>query len=811
MSNNTHKTDFAKAIIVADRAYFPLLYSFRSSHPDKQIKIWSTFDLLDRVSCRYDLGANDPVPYLLGKLITYPNAQIYLSLLRVADLSKNAKLSSLHNELKEQGYLHFDELGEKEVTASSLYLFEMQEDKEIHGLLERKSIPFSDLSIVDLGFSPLNSPSSHPPVYLFSDKFEQYSYLYSKVRERLLAHPEESASLSVLAHNEGDEFYAKTIASLFNVPSSFLCASSLLSLKPIKDKVASICASSSFSFGEEEAKDPDLLPLYQLVTHYGLASLPFSFAYASLLDLLSANKLSPEPSAGLSFIASPIIDPKRTFYVTNFQDGDFFKLYSDKGVFSDEELLACSCNPSYVKSALDKRLKKNFLLYDNIAFLSRAAKHLSDKIYKSPFLEEFKWKEEEKSYDKEAYYTFASERLFRACQLDKAFYHAPMSEEGLLTYDHSFALKRPSPIIRSSGYSVSQIERYISCPFRYLLDRLLPSDNSAIRITGFGTLNHAMMEDIYEEEYDFDALFAKASEKLKESYRASNVPFGSEEEAILEIYGHWLKKITMAIRGERRLEEKAEQKIVYTIKDEDGTPYTFYGRIDKILFVNASGKRHYVIVDYKSGSEEFNIKGVFLGASTQLPLYALALSDSGKDIVGEASFAGFAIHHTFVNSLSPLYPDGWIKEEVSLKSLSAKGVMKADPDFYRALDPSSIKKDGSIKKTGGTFFKSSNFFVDLENGQLIKNARPYVLKDLLMDAKQGLLSLIKKINNNEFPIAPTSKNLDGNERDLACSYCSYGDICYKNKAADSASYADQMTARFALSTMEEEEENDEQD
>ena len=58
-------------------------------------------------------------------------------------------------------------------------------------------------------------------------------------------------------------------------------------------------------------------------------------------------------------------------------------------VLTDAELQAEGLNPSYVRTALDRRLKLNFLRYSKIAMLSRVEEHLQDKIYDSPFLEEF--------------------------------------------------------------------------------------------------------------------------------------------------------------------------------------------------------------------------------------------------------------------------------------------------------------------------------------------------------------------------------------------------------------------------------------
>lgn len=808
--------DFDKAIIVSDRDYFPLLYSFRNAHPGLRIKIWNEDGLLRRLSCSFDKGKMDPVPYLLKKGITYPNAKKCLNLIRVADLSKNASLSSLREDLKEKGYLKFDELGRREVSLGRVFLFEKQEDIELHSFLLRSGIPFRDLSVPDLGIEPALPKGSHPPIYLFEDKFYQFSFLFSCLRQRLLEHPEDSGRIAVIHHDGNDQFYSRLGASLYGVSASLNVAVPLLSNIKVKRKVASIHSSGSFAFNEEERKEEDLSVLFDLVSHYGLAELDSCFAYAALLDILSANEVRREPEPGVAFLTSCILDPSLIFYVTNFQYGDFYAIADDKNVLSDDELAKISANPSYVKTELDKRKKRNFLKYNNIAFLSRAAKHLTDKIYDSSFLEELNWKKdvEKKRWNEEGAFTSVSEAIYRADQLDEVFYRKPF--EDLLGYDHSYKKVSDRRLIRNQRWSASKLERFIFCPFQYLLNSYFAFDPSSCRTTSSGQLNHFMMEQLYADEFDFDARFEEGSKEYQKTFEQNNQTFNAEEEGFLAIYKHWLRKCMDGLRLLKKedgvkLGEEAERNVSYTLEDEDGKRYLFSGRVDKILFSKGEEATYYTIVDYKSGAESFEIENVFLGASTQLPLYALALKDEkNANLVKGATFAGFGIHHSYLKNIRKLVKDDWVEESVCTKEMKFKGPLYGGIDFWRGLDPTAFKKGGrELKSNLGDYFTSESLFEDESGGSLFGDSTPYAMDRLLEDARQGLLRAIKMIENNEFPIAPTSPDLEGDYRTLVCARCSFGDICYRNKAADAVSYRGAKNEHFAA--MREERGSDDED
>lgn len=809
------------SILVSSKIYLPFLFAYKSEHPDLSFKLWSTDDLLDRLCFAYP---RDPIPFLLTQSLSYGNAKKVMSLLRLSDFSKNQRLLGYYSSLKERGYLETDPLGEFEIKGSRLVLFEQQENQALKKLLERKGIAFSSLSFPDLGV-PQNKA---PEILYFPNKLYQFCYLFSEMRKRIKEDPSVKDRLSIMVHDSSDAFYIQFCSALFSLPARIDVRVPLLSFPAVKEKVASFYKSGSLAFTEEERNDPALADLVQMIDHYGLASLPFSFAYANLLEILNAFSIKEPGDPGISVIDELDFAPGKLIFVTNFQHGDFYKVSSDKDILSDKELEEIDANPSYVKTRMDRRDKLNFLLYGGVVSLSRPLQHLNDKIYDSPFLEELGWNKtnppKKVRWNEGGEYTYYADKLFRTDLLDQAFCREKVGD--LLGFDHTFhkGMKPLYPV--SKRYSATKLERYVLCPFKFLLDAYFPADPSSIRTRSLGTLNHAIMTSLYGESFDFEASFSAAEKDYRQAFEKEGVPFSGAEEAALAVYKHWLRRVVSALRAAVKTDggvtfpkEKAEQSVRFSLKDEDGRTYPFSGRIDKILFSGGLGRRYYTIIDYKSGAENFSATSLCFGPSIQLPLYYCALQEEAdrnllidpKKPECPPAFGGFVIQHTYFSTLKKMAGDGNLFSYAALrKNVRAKGVVRASEDYWDGIDPAGLAKDKKPNGKGKNIAKSL-YFSSPDGQETLSKAWPgYTFSSLLEDGKAGAIWAIKKIESDEFPIAPTSPSLKGEDASLQCSHCPYGDICYKNKAADKVDYTPWIRSHFQMAKMEADEGDDDE-
>lgn len=179
-------TDLHNSIIVSDRDYFSLLYQKKNEYPSLSFKLMDTSEVIDSLSFAYK---EDPLPYLVyEKKMDYSTAKKYMKLLRVADRTKSVKLTELYNDLHER-FLEEDDLADITFKDKKIYLLEMQEDKEIHSLFNRKHLSTIDIELKDLDILPLHdevSLKNDVPIYYFPNRFQQYFYLFSRLRKEYL-------------------------------------------------------------------------------------------------------------------------------------------------------------------------------------------------------------------------------------------------------------------------------------------------------------------------------------------------------------------------------------------------------------------------------------------------------------------------------------------------------------------------------------------------------------------------------------------------------------------------------------------------
>ncbi len=807
--------------ILARDEYFPLLFAFKRNHPSLNIKLINKNQFINMVSFTFK---TDPIPFLLSKGIDYSSAKKYVHIFLVGDLSKSKKVKEIFDSIPKD-YFAYDEYGSVEIKRSEVLFLESEEDLELHLLAKRKNIEIKDISLSDLEIKKVDN--SHPRIVYFSNKFSQYFYLYSQIRKRLLLHPEDKDKIHLVYSDEADHYFINFCSDLFSLPTLISFKSKLISVPSIKNKVKTIFETQSFSFMEDELKDSALKALNELVDKYNLPSLPFSFAYANLLEILSSTTYG-EVSTDRGIAASNdfLLDQEMDNYVTNFKHDVFYHIESDKDVLPDKELLEIGVNPSYVKTALDRRLKLNYLEYNNINVLSRVRQHLNEKLFDSEFIEELGWKKyiELFSNDDTGFYTTKAKELYLSNQLDKAFYYKPY--ENIRSYDHSFKGIDAKIYDENKVYSLTNLEKYINCPFQYLLDTVIPTANDDPHSRYIGTLIHSMCEKLMRKKYDFDEEWESAKNKYVSSFEKDGYEYTPYDDVILDLLHHRLKRIIPILRrhnSDMSLIEKgndAEISIYFKLSDGENV-YPFKGKIDKIVVTKDPNntdkdneKTYYTIIDYKSGAESFILTNTFLGSSVQLPIYYYALSqldlnnpeNTGlKELLGEAIFGGFGIQKVYKSSPREFFADGYfLTEKAVTKYTRLVGVTLDSADYYSSFDSTSVNEKGKIGTYGGNYLYKGTTFISTgeeENQNIVKNSslKKYNFNDLINDSRNGLIKTIKAISNSEFPIKPAPMgDLSSDNRDMsACKYCQYKDICY-HSPSDFTSYRDEINKHYGL-------------
>ena len=781
----------------------------------------------------------DPLPLLIKEGIDYSSAKKYMQLLRIADVNKNEKLERVFNLLNDNGYLSQDDLGLYELKQYDIYLFEDDEDEEIINLLNKNELSYFLLHIDELDvpangdysltFSK-NNQYANKEVKIFKNKFAQYLYIFSDIRRYVVDHYKKVNDVQVLIKDDADIYYVRLFSHLFKLPIYASYSINIISLPGIREKINQIYSQKSFIFTEEENNDERLKPLKEIIEHYELNEIKdFDYAYANLLEIVSSMSVNEMiDDKGIVITKRYSINDKAMTYITNFQYGEFYKVYDDKNVLTDEEMKKVGCNPSYNKTKLDRRKKLNYIRYNRIPFLSRVEQHGNDALFDSQFIEDFALDKQglvvKEKINLEGYYTQEAHAIAVADHFDKQFVLFNVDE--YRSYDHSFkGLSKPYITNDKKMWYVTNLERYISCPYRYYLSNLLPirEQDDDFHIRAVGILIHKVFEHITHRDISFEDAFKEGREEYLKAMKCDGN--NKKEEAYLYALKKWTSLIYEVARDwfeHANIIDNprdSEQAISFSLKDREGNRYNFKGRIDKIIWSKdeQDNKTYYSIVDFKTGSESFVPDIVFLGQSSQLPIYYYAIENSlNKDgYTGGGTFGGFYIQHNYSISLKRFMANSGAKAYFhpnSIKNyIKLRGLGIGTPSYVRSIDDTGFTKTGIPSSNGGTYVNPTGIKeIDGEDNvtKIKDNDLNYNFLDLVEDAKEALINNIHHILNNDFPIAPSlSKIKDDKEEadtdELVCSNCPYSDICYKS-IYDYRNHAEEIEEHFKKYIKEEE-------
>lgn len=340
-------------------------------------------------------------------------------------------------------------------------------------------------------------------------------------------------------------------------------------------------------------------------------------------------------------------------------------------------------------------------------------------------------------------------------------------------------------------FSVSRIEKYAQCPFSYYVQYGLKAKDRKIyefSAPDLGSFMHDIL-DKFTNKIKIDKILwsdltkekcgqivnALVDEKLKNE---SNSILNSNKK--YQYFSDRFKKtITKAVSviseqmrsGEFEIFKNefdfGDFKDSNAIKLELPSKETVFlqGRVDRIDTVNLDGQTYIRIVDYKSGSKNFDLNELYYGLQIQLLVYLDAILKNSKYILDEQCVPGailyFKIDDPIIKSKKALGEDE-IRDEV-LKKLKLNGLLLKDAKLVRAMDknmetysliiPATFKKDGD--------FSSNSSVVTEEQFELL---RKYV-NDKMVEICEEMLS-------GEVKIEPCKSS-----KVTYCDYCDYSAIC----------------------------------
>ena len=782
--------DNDEILIVCDQSYFPIIFKYRNSNPYLNIKIISRSQFINKATFAYK---SDALPALMKKGFDYSTSKKYLSYFQVADVFKNEKLSKTYSYISD--LLVYNKLDIYELKNKKILFLELDEDIEITNIAKKQNLNYSKIHLSDL---KIHKELNIKNITVFKNKYEQFKFIFSNIRKKLLENDSLKEKIVIFIKDENDLFYVNLFSKLFKIDVFYEKKENLLADSKIRKNVDEIYLKKSFMI--ENMEDD----LKNIVQKFDLTNLDFKLAFSSLLEILSSITLKQYPyNKGILVTDKVSFNDDLIYYITCFQFNSFYKNFNDDGFLSDNELLVSNINPSYIKTKLDRRLKLNFLKQNNIFLLSRVEQHLNDSIYDSQFIEELNLKNKIVKYkenDDEVIYTDKAIDLYLRELHDETMNCNFNIDRNIRNYDFSFKGLNNFPYQKKKTYSVTDLESYASCPYKYYLSKVLPvtNDDQIKRIKGI--LIHSVFENFNHKFFDFNTCFQKAVEAILSDLKKQNIELSIKEKTYIDVIKKWLKIEIEIMRSwildnhVSLIEEEKDHEIPieYTLYDSNNNDYVFKGKIDSVVKTKSNDNIYYTIVDYKTGSEKFDVKSAIVGKSIQLPLYADAYINLSKN--KEEIFGGFGIKTVYFTSPKKAFynqENSTYSTSNLLNSTRVSGLAYFDESYVLSFDNTALNqtsKKTTFSKRGGKYLKigTSTYFTSFSGDDNLINSDKesiYNFQDMIIDCKKAAIQIIQNINNMNFEIKPASINVKVNDKNnLTCSYCPYKNICYYDKS-----------------------------
>lgn len=334
--------------------------------------------------------------------------------------------------------------------------------------------------------------------------------------------------------------------------------------------------------------------------------------------------------------------------------------------------------------------------------------------------------------------------------------------------------------------SSTRIEAYHNCAFRYFCEyglRTKERRKAEMNALEYGTMIHYVFEKFFSK-YD-----RKSFSALKETDVATEVSdlldayfeahFGGEKDKSKRfLYLFYRIKDTAARLVWHMLEEFAQSDFSpvdfeldigddipsYSLALDNGLSLVVRGSVDRVDLCELDGVRYVRVVDYKTGTKEFNLSDIYYGINLQMFLYLSAIERGATERYGVTTPAGVL----YMPAVSPsVSADGTADEQSVrneiLKKYTMKGVILDDNRIITAMEHDGKGVYIPVKLKGDAVSAGSGSLATLEElGAIFKRI------DMLVS------QMAQSLYDGNVDALPLMGDYD------ACKYCRYRAVCLRD-------------------------------
>lgn len=729
-----------------------IIKKIRKEYYNYNIKFMSLEDFIKKCTFTYD---EKTIYYLMKEYnLNYSTALVYLkNLYYISDKLSNNKMHKLR-EIK-------DYLDSNKLLIYDNYFKESIKNKKIYiyGYSYLTKYQKSVLDSYDYEVKEIVSKENKISKIYYADYIEDEVLFVVNNICKLLKNNISINNIKIICSNEYEEVI-KRIFNIYKIPIS-INNNSLYSIPIIKRLLANLNDDEVIN----NIKDIDIKnKIINILNKY-----TFVKDRNEVKELITndfKNTLVKESSSGIKIVTiNDFFNDDDYVFLMGFNKESIPFVYKDNDYFTDKEKEILSLDTSYELNILERDSTINKIKSINNLTITYKLYDTSNNYTKSDLFDIESIKIDNNDYSN----SNMMNKILLTKKIDNLVKYSIKEEDidvlssnysiPYMEYDNKYKNVNKEKLYKYLDnkllLSYTALDNYNKCKFKYYLNSILKlnviSDDFKILL---GDISHFVLSKMDEDNFDYEKVFDEYL-KTKRNFNKKELFFlGKVKEELSFVINTIKKQLTYGT-----LDKKLYEKKVYINKDKS-IKVTFMGVIDKILYKEEEGYTYLVIIDYKTGNADINLKNMDYGLNMQLPIYLYLtknLNFNNPKIIG---FYLQKILQTNYNN-----KNDYLEEKE--KSLRLEGYSINDINMLSKFDNTynDSKLIKGMKTTKDGFYAYTKVLTEEEMEEIINKT------DRLID------KTIDEILEGDFSINP--KVIDGNN--VSCMFCEYKDICFRKE------------------------------
>lgn len=611
-----------------------------------------------------------------------------------------------------------------------------------------------------------------PNVFEFNDILKESLFVFNQIKN-LLRQGVSCNKIYIVNLNEEYTFLFKRIAKNFKIACNFPSSTNVLSCGIIKKFLEACKEEDNFNSIVSNLNFKDILykEIIDIINEYDLINENPNNCIDFLNGIFKNTKYpSAEYEKAINFADynNIFLDDEYVFYI-GFNLGSAPSILKEQGFLNDSILKKLNFNTSFETNQINFKIIENLIRNTKNLTLTYKLKSQTSDFYPSLLVSQLQLPIVKVEVD------YLYSKIEDDLRLTKDYENylkfgtnsSNLNKYGLddidyAKYDHKYKmisqelLKRRF-IEKPLKLAYSNLKLFFACPFSYYADRILNLNEFKPQMAArLGSYSHAVLEDSYKEDFDFE----NSVNKNKELYSTD-----AKDDFFFDKMKDTLRNIIAFNKDHEQTSDLKEIKTEEHIIVEK-PEFTFEGYIDKLMYAVKDDNVYVAIVDYKTGQDVVSLNNIEDGFNLQLPSYMYLLANYEPFKGLKLNIIGIYLQK--VNIV--IFDDKTDIEKQLAKKFMLEGYTVADISLINTLD-----------KT----FYNSTYIKSLSFGEKGFGAYTKVYKK---DKQQEIINLVenlvsnaaKDIKNGEFKI--TSKIIDNKNK--SCTFCKYKDICFRDYSDD---------------------------